>query len=95
MVAANPAAENLGDTKRETTLEFLREQNWHERRRVFFTDHIDDLPLIRISHLVFWFGSDAGLEEAMRLAPGVRILACRDWTAEQMLAEIDGLVMPA
>jgi phosphoserine phosphatase len=90
--AITPQAENLGDSKRETTLDFLKEQNWHERRRVFFTDHVDDLPLIKVSNLVLWFGSDEGLEEAIRLAPGIRILPCRNWTAEQMLAEIDGLI---
>jgi hypothetical protein len=83
--------ENHGEAKRTATIDFLKEQGWHERRRVFFTDHIDDLPLILLSHLVFWFGTESGLEEVTRLAPGVKIIPCAGWSDGQMLEAIDGI----
>ncbi len=46
----------VGVHKRDAVLAFLAERGWQGRPITFFTDHEDDLPLIRISHMVYWFG---------------------------------------
>lgn len=62
-VIATPSAdaqdrrENAGTVKRDRTLAYLREHGWVDRPRIFFTDHRDDLPLIRECGIVFWLGT--------------------------------------
>jgi phosphoserine phosphatase len=70
--------ENLGTVKRDRVLAYLADQGWQTRRRIFFTDHRDDLPLIQAADLVLWFGSDEGWEAVRREAPATRIENCRD-----------------
>lgn len=46
-----------GRHKRHAVEDFLRSRNWQTRPLTLFTDHIDDLPLIRISRTTHWFGT--------------------------------------
>lgn len=50
--------DNVGETKRDRTLAYLAAQGWSSRPRVLFTDHRDDLPLIRECETLVWFGAD-------------------------------------
>ncbi len=46
---------NIGAVKCRCTLAILEERKWHDRRRILYTDHLDDLPLMAESqqiHLV-------------------------------------------
>ena len=61
---------NVGEHKRDAVLAFLKAQGWQGRPLILFTDHEDDLPLIRISDTVHWFGSDAG-QAALADCPAV------------------------
>ena len=64
---------------------FLRERGWDDLRPlVFFTDHTDDLPLIRESSAVCWFGSAAMLTLARQAAPQIPFTACRDFGSNEM-----------
>lgn len=69
---------NVGEHKRDAVQAFMKEQGWQGRPLTLFTDHEDDLPLIRISDTVYWFGNDAGLAAladcpaAIVHQPGVR-----------------------
>jgi len=36
----------------------LLDRGWHTRPLVLYTDHVDDLPLIRISQTTYWFGTE-------------------------------------
>ncbi len=78
-------AENSRETKRARTLAFLAAQGWQDRPRIFFTDHEEDLPLIRASHRVLWFGPEAKLPMVRAKAPGVEIVAALQLDAHQML----------
>ena len=70
--------ENLGTVKRDRVLGYLGAHGWLSSRRIFFTDHYDDLPLIKAADLVLWFGSDEGLEAVRRDTHGIPIENCRE-----------------
>jgi phosphoserine phosphatase len=61
--------DNVGPAKRDAVLSFLASRGWHGRNLVLFTDHKDDLPLIRVSRTVYWFGPDAERQVLARMAP--------------------------
>ena len=65
---------NVGERKRQAVLDFITSRGWQDRPRILFTDHEDDLPLIRICETVYWFGSDRERAAVQRMAPGIRIL---------------------
>jgi len=52
---------NVGVHKRDRVLALLAAEGWRERPMILFTDHVDDLPLIRESSVVYWFGAGAAL----------------------------------
>jgi phosphoserine phosphatase len=66
-IIASPAykdfsiAENSGTQKRDNVLAYITAQGWQHRKRIFFTDHEEDLPLILESAMTFWFGSKSAL----------------------------------
>ena len=78
--------ENLGGVKRDRVLAYLGVHGWLSSRRIFFTDHHDDLPLIKVADLVLWFGSETGLASVRHDAPGVRIENCRDRSGDEIYA---------
>jgi phosphoserine phosphatase len=89
-VVATPAGgredelDNVGEAKRDRTLAYLAERGWANRARIFFTDHCDDLPLIRVSDAVVWLGGD-GDYARVSSEPGVReLLAARTLSADAM-----------
>ena len=81
---------NSGDRKRATVLAFLERAGWQDRPLVLFTDHIDDLPLMRKSALVCWFGPDARAQEACEEAEGVDFVRCLALDARQIAAAVAG-----
>lgn len=91
LVTEPDGAENYKTEKRDRTLALLKEKGWEARRRIFLTDHEEDLPLIQESHLVLWFGEDADVTSIKERAPQVEIVACRSRSSE----EIQKLLFPA
>jgi phosphoserine phosphatase len=69
---------NSGACKREQVLAFLRGQGWHARPMILFTDHLDDLPLMRDSDTVYWFGPWTAFKQAAAAAANARFVFCRD-----------------
>lgn len=67
--------ENIGARKLESVLDFMHQRGWHDRPRLLFTDHRDDLPLVQACETVIWFGSSTELAQMTRRAPRTRILA--------------------
>jgi len=39
---------NIGDKKKERTLDALRRRGWDELEKILFTDHVDDVPLMDV-----------------------------------------------
>lgn len=79
---------NSGAHKRDRVLAKLRERGWSDRPRIFFNDDLADLPLMRESQAVCWFGSNHSLRQAKAAAPGVRFLSCRSMRPNEMSATI-------
>lgn len=69
----SPHGENVGEQKKASILAVLAAKGWQDRFRLLFTDHLDDLPSIKICHAVGWFGSPSDQAVAQRAAPHVRI----------------------
>ena len=73
-----PVHDNAGRQKRDAVLSLLLDHGWHTRPLVLYTDHIDDLPLIRISQTTYWFGPEKMRRQLVRdmpqtdLRPGLR-----------------------
>jgi phosphoserine phosphatase len=81
---------NSGAIKRQRVVEFLRDIGWCDRPLILFTDHIDDLPLIRECDVVCWFGSAESLSELDAMVEETRFIHCRDMSDEQLLATFRG-----
>lgn len=79
---------NTGEQKRERLLAWLEQRGWTGRPLIFFNDHMADLPVMRNSSIVCWFGSRRDLEQARRAAPHVRFVACRGLKENEMRATI-------
>ena len=76
---------NMGARKRDRVLDYAAARGWAGRRIVFFTDHIDDLPLIQASGAVCWFGTGAGLREVRARAAGVPVMPCQSLDTPMMM----------
>jgi phosphoserine phosphatase len=74
--ADQQALENSKEQKRDNVLAFLAAQGWGDRRRIFLTDHREDLPLMQESQLILWFGDDNVLEVVRAELQGKRAVAC-------------------
>ncbi|HEU5048445.1 MAG TPA: HAD family hydrolase [Rickettsiales bacterium] len=79
------AVEFRGQEKRDRVLAWLKAQGLSGRKRIFLTDHEEDMPFMKESHLVLWFGKPEDVE-GLQAQAGVRIVACRDMTAAQIEA---------
>lgn len=74
--------ENSREAKRDRTLEWLEARGKSAQRYVFLTDHEEDLPLMRVSQSVLWFGAPMELAGVRQAAPGIDIFDCRDAARE-------------
>jgi phosphoserine phosphatase len=50
--------ENRADEKARKVLESIAEKGWENRKKIFCTDHLEDLPLMLASDKIIWFGSE-------------------------------------
>ena len=73
--------ENVGSTKRDRTLAYLVAQGWADRPRIFFTDHRDDLPLIRECQTIVWLGPDAECASVCGAVEGITTIVARPLAA--------------
>ena len=65
----------IGARKRDAVLAYLADLGWQSRPIVFFTDHVDDLPLILRAKTVYWFGSEQERRVLASRLAGVTILS--------------------
>lgn len=66
---ARPNPDNSGSYKRDAVMSLICGRGWLDRPRVLFTDHTDDIPLMRICRSIYWFGPEADLAAIMRSVP--------------------------
>lgn len=92
IIATEPdGTENYKEEKRRRVMALISEKGWGDRKRIFFTDHEEDLPLMKESQLVLWFGEDADVASLKEHAPQAEIIACRSRPGD----EIASLLLPA
>jgi len=84
-LAAIPYLENLAETKMQNTVLELQRLQWGERTRIFFTDHIDDIPLVKVCEKTFWFGDAESFGIAKQMAPDSNIEWALDYGSDQIL----------
>jgi phosphoserine phosphatase len=77
--------ENRGERKRDRVLSLLAAQGWDHRPRIFFTDHAEDVPLIRECQRTLWFGSDENATSLQASLPQIKIIACRNTLDKEIL----------
>lgn len=82
-VVATPAVggddiENVGEVKRERTLRYITARGWSGRPLILFTDHLDDLPLMREAAALIWFGSFNDYGRVNQLLGGTPVLLAHD-----------------
>jgi phosphoserine phosphatase len=82
--------ENCRERKRDRVLATLAAQGWDRRRRIFFTDHEEDLPLIRECQRTLWFGPDEEAPSVQARAPQADIIACRNRPETEILRLASG-----
>ncbi|HXS41096.1 MAG TPA: haloacid dehalogenase-like hydrolase [Stellaceae bacterium] len=66
---------NRGEHKRDSVMTLLRARGWQDRPRAVFTDHADDLPLIRLCQTLYWFGTARDLAAIEAMLPELRVFA--------------------
>lgn len=77
---------NRGERKCERVLGLLAQEGWKDRPLVLFTDHEDDVPLMRVSRIVYWFGGATFLPRVVAAAPNARFMSCRALDGETLHA---------
>lgn len=80
--------ENRGEEKSRSTIEFLEKQGWLGRKKIFFTDHLEDMPFILKSDKLMWFGKPEEIQTIKQSAPGLNIVACKDLSEAEIMNEI-------
>ena len=84
-VLASGEVENRAEAKRDNVLAMLAALGWSDQPRIFFTDHMEDLPLIRQCLKTFWVGSDDEAAAIRAVAPQANIVASRDLPASEIM----------
>jgi phosphoserine phosphatase len=87
VLAATGRRANIGPGQRKFRQvgALLAARAWQGRRLILFTDHIDDLPLMRRCDVVCWFGPEQRLAAA-RAQVDARFILCRPLDGEDIAA---------
>ena len=73
---------NAGARKRDAVLAFLECAGWAGRPLILLTDHIDDLPLMRLCTRVCWFGPAEHAQAAIDANGATDFVLCRTLDAQ-------------
>lgn len=81
-------AENRGEEKARRILEFISRKEWEGRKKIFFTDHLEDMPFIRKSDKLMWFGKIEEVKNIQKILPELSIVTCSNLSAQDIMHEI-------
>lgn len=90
-VLASDEQDNLGEAKLRGVLAFLTDRQWLQRPRVVFTDHIDDLPLMRACDAVCWFGPGDEYPDIKAQLPGIATMSAHGLDDAGVTSAVVGL----
>jgi phosphoserine phosphatase len=79
---------NVGTVKRDNVLAFLRANGWENQPRIFFTDHVEDMPLIEVSDKIIWFGNANGMNAVKAAHPNKPIVDGLQLQPKEVLEEL-------
>jgi phosphoserine phosphatase len=79
---------NSGINKRAAVTALFAERGWSGRPVILFTDHADDLPLMRDSIAVYWCGPRSALERAAVAAANIQFVFCGDLSSAEIAARV-------
>jgi phosphoserine phosphatase len=77
--------ENRSEEKARRVQEFLEKQGWGERKKIFFTDHLEDLPFILACNKLMWFGKEEEIEIIRQSAPELEVIDCINLDSEEII----------
>lgn len=80
--------ENRGEEKARRILEFIAQQKWEGRKKIFFTDHLEDMPFIRKSDKLMWFGKSNEVKNIQKILPELNIVMCSNLSAQDIMNEV-------
>lgn len=80
--------ENRGEEKARRILEFIAQKKWESRKKIFFTDHLEDMPFIMKSDKLMWFGKGEEVKNIQKILPELNIVACNNLSPKEILNEI-------
>jgi len=79
--------ENRSEEKAKRANEFLKKQNWQNRKKIFFTDHLEDMPFIKQCDMLMWFGKADEIEIIKQERSNLEIFLCSDSCASDILTK--------
>jgi phosphoserine phosphatase len=82
---ASDTEEARGERKCQRVMEMIDTLGWNGRRRIFFTDHEEDWPMIYQCHRVFWFGTMEDAATMQAHSPWAEIIPCHNKTADEIM----------
>ncbi len=80
--------ENRSEEKSRRVLEFLKKQGWENRKKIFFTDHLEDMPFMKNSDKLMWFGKPEESAIIKQSIPTLEIIICHKLSAKEILETI-------
>jgi|CXWL01.1.fsa_nt_gi phosphoserine phosphatase len=81
--------ENRSEEKSRRAQEFLKKQSWEDKKKIFFTDHLEDMPFMLNSDKLMWFGKPDEVSVIKKSIPNLKIIACQNLTSEEILKEVN------
>ncbi len=81
-------AENRSEEKARRAQKFIENKNWQNRKKIFFTDHLEDMPFMLNSDKLMWFGKTEEVEIISQSVADLEIIICRNLSAEEIVGEI-------
>lgn len=77
--------ENRNEEKSRQALELIAKNNWLDRKKIFFTDHLEDMPFMLNSNKLFWFGREDEIGLIKQSAPNLDVIYGKNIGAQDIL----------
>jgi len=80
--------ENRGEEKARQISQFLQKHGWENRKKIFFTDHLEDMPFMLKSDKLMWFGKLEEVKDINSAVPELEIIICKNLDAQEIVKEL-------
>ncbi len=76
--------ENRGEEKSRQIEQFLQKHGWENRKKIFFTDHLEDMPFMKKCDKLMWFGKQEEVMDIKSALPGLEVIECRNLQSDEI-----------